>query len=72
MKILAFIATALCTILANVFGYAIPILAVVNFAWLLFKDYTLFSWWVLLWLAGGFLLSVVGVFIFGFLFVVKD
>lgn len=51
------------TIGANVTGYALVILALVNFVWLLVKDETLFSWWILLYVFIAFLLCLVVVFV---------
>lgn len=45
-------------VLAWGFGQALWILPVVNFSWLLFKDKTLFSWWVVLWVGIAFIVSL--------------
>ena len=40
-----YIGILVSSISLSITGNAIWILSLVNLAWLLFKDYTLFSWW---------------------------
>jgi uncharacterized membrane protein len=60
-------ATILSTITAYILGWSLPILSIVNFLWLLVKDVTLFSWWWVVWMGIGFVLSILGVIVFGIL-----
>jgi hypothetical protein len=50
-------------VLTNVIAWSLPILTVVNFAWLLVKDVTLFPWIWLLWLLIALIVSIIGVFL---------
>jgi len=72
MKILGFIMTVLSAVAAQITGWSLPILAVVNFAFLLFKDATLFPWIYLLWLLLAFLFSIVMIFVSATIFIIKD
>lgn len=45
-------------IVANIIGWATPILALANFVWFLVKDETLFSWWVVIYMIIAFLAAV--------------
>lgn len=49
---------AIATVLAQITGWSILILAGINFLWLLVKDTTLFSWWVLMYTFLGFVVCV--------------
>jgi len=72
MKIIGFIMTVLSTLAAHLIGWSLPILAVVNFMFLLFKDAVLFPWIYLLWIFLAFLFSVIMIFISAAFFIIKD
>jgi hypothetical protein len=56
MKVITMIGAA---IVAQLVGYAIPVLALVNFIWLLVKDELLFSWMVIAYLAIVFIIAII-------------
>lgn len=60
--ILSFVGTILAGIAAWILGYSLPILVVVNLIWLLVKDQVLFSWWVIVYVLIGFIVSVLVTF----------
>ncbi len=68
MKIIIVI---IAVIAANLFGHATWILALANFAWLLFKDVALFSWWWVGFAAVGFIISCV-MFLGAYLSAIRD
>jgi len=72
MKIIGFIMTVLSTLATHLIGWSLPILAVVNFMFLLFKDAVLFPWIYLLWIFLAFLFSVTMIFISAAFFIIKD
>ena len=45
-------------IVAQITGNGIWILSVINLAWMLFRDHTLFSWWWVIGSAVAFLVSL--------------
>jgi hypothetical protein len=55
MKTITMIGAA---IVAQLVVYAIPVLALVNFIWLLVKDELLFSWMVIAYLAIVFIIAI--------------
>ena len=72
MKIIGLIMTVLTYSAAYVLGWSLPILAVANFAFLLFKDAILFPWIYLLWIFLAFIFSVIMIFVSAIIFLTKD
>lgn len=56
--------TILNSIVAAILGNVVWVLGLINLAWLLFKDHTLFSWWWVIGSALGFVLFLVLALIF--------
>jgi len=50
--------TFVLALIANITGHLIWILGLVNLAWLLVKDYQLFSWWWVIGVAITFVVSL--------------
>lgn len=53
------IALLISTVTAHLTGHAIWVLTLINVAFLLFKDVTLFSWWWIFATVAAFLLSII-------------
>ena len=64
--------TILSTLAAHVIGWSLPILTIVNFAFLLLKDAILFPWIYLLWVLLAFIFSAVMVFVSAAFFIIND
>ena len=56
--IVSFIGIIAGAVVAQLLGYAVPILAVFNLLWLLVKDELLVSWWTVGYMAIAFIVSV--------------
>lgn len=50
--------TIISSVIASLSGNGIWVLLLINLAWLLFKDHTLFSWWWVIGCTIVFLLSI--------------
>lgn len=56
--IVSFIGIIAGAVVAQLLGYAIPIIAVFNLLWLLVKDELLVSWWTIGYMSIAFIVSV--------------